>query len=665
MKRIATYCIYDPKGDVARHKTYFITQLLKFVDRLVIVCNGNLTAEGRDTLEQFTEDVIVRENVGFDWWAHRTGIEYIGWDELQSYDEYLLCNDICYGAVLPLEDMFDGMSERDCDFWGPVLCPEDKSVKSVGVIPFPGGYSMEYLWSIFINVKSKLLQSYEFKSFWDNLKKMSTMIEALVYGEYHFTYYFSNCGYKCDSWCDPKVYERMPVTISRHVPYRLLKENRVPFLRRKAVNGSIPLSDFWALGYGNEAYKAIEYLEQKTDYDAGMIWDDILRNNHLSRIQARLQLEYILPENRLEREYTYKKKIAVICHIYYADLVEECASYSENFPKDTDFYLSTTSEETLTEIHREYGKRNFNYQVQVIPNIGRDAPALFVAYSHIVTNGDYEYICYFHDKKVPQSEYKEIGLQFKLRCFNSLFGTKSTVMNIINRFEDNPRLGVLTNPMPYTDTYFAAFSRTWKRNYENIKELADRIGLDIPLSMYRYEPSAYGTKLWFRAAALKKMLSHKFTFEDFEHATPDKHDCTISHAIERIYGIAAQDSGYYLAYALSNDQARSDLSNYRAMLFGCEGILPLIQKYGLGVGSFNSVLHGLEETLKSHSSFKEKYQQIKYQSNPIERLPPLNPQEYLETVSTRLLIKKLVKRFIPKNIWKSLANKHQKKLIER
>lgn len=40
------------------------------------------------------------------------------------------------------------------------------------------------------------------------------------------------------------------------------------------------------------------------------------------------------------------------------------------------------------------------------------------------------------------------------------------------------------------------------------------------------------------------------------------------HAIERIYGFAAQDSGYYYADVINTDDARSDLINYQYMLYG-------------------------------------------------------------------------------------------------
>jgi len=635
-KRVATYCFYDPKGEVAQYKVYYLSQLVKFVDRLVIVCNVELTSEGRSTLEQFTEDIIICENTCFDFWAHKAGIEYIGWDALEEYDNYLLCNDTCYGPIFSLEEVFDKMDKLECDFWGIMLCPEDNGVTSANGLSFSDSYSKEYLWGVFINVNTQLLKSDEFKEYWGTLKNVFSYTETFVYGEYYFTDYFRDCGFKYDSWYNAKALNGNIPLIFQHIPYKLLRDNGVPFLWKKAVDGSIPLSNLWNFSYGNEAYRALEYIEQCTDYDAGMIWDDILCNNHLSDIQGRLQLEYIVSENYMELEYTYDKKIAVICHMYYADLVEECAGYSENFPEGTDFYLTTTTEETMAKIHQEYSTRGLSYQVQIIPNQGRDAPSLFVTYAHIVTGSEYEYICYFHDKKSAHMHYKEVGAQFKLRCYNALFGTKNIVKNIINKFEGNPHLGIISNPPPYHNGLFGCELRTWKRNFEGIKEMAEQIGLNIPLSNDKAEPAPYGAMFWFRAVALKKMLAHGFTYNDFADITPEKIDGTISHAIERIYGLAAQDSSYYLAYIISDVQARSELVNYQTMMFGNKGIVPLVRKYVLQGSGYQGFISALEMHLQ-------------------------------KTILSNILqlFKKIIKCFVPRFIWEPFAKRRQQRLAKR
>ena len=87
----------------------------------------------------------------------------------------------------------------------------------------------------------------------------------------------------------------------------------------------------------------------------------------------------------------------------------------------------------------------------------------------------------------------------------------------------------------------------------------------------------YGDMFWFRSAALKKAIGHGLDYKDFD--VPYAIDFTMMHAIERIYGYAAQDSGYYYATVINSDDARSDLINFQYMLYDICGILQKNRQY--------------------------------------------------------------------------------------
>ena len=83
---------------------------------------------------------------------------------------------------------------------------------------------------------------------------------------------------------------------------------------------------------------------------------------------------------------------------------------------------------------------------------------------------------------------------------------------------------------------------------------------------------------WFRSKALKKVIAYGFNYDDF--AIEYKPDNTFLHAIERIYGFAAQDSGYYYADVVtSTDEARSDLVNYQYIIYSLIDIMLKNQQY--------------------------------------------------------------------------------------
>lgn len=49
-KRCGIYCIYAKYGHVARYVDYFLSKLVKSLDQLVIVANGELDADSRKGL---------------------------------------------------------------------------------------------------------------------------------------------------------------------------------------------------------------------------------------------------------------------------------------------------------------------------------------------------------------------------------------------------------------------------------------------------------------------------------------------------------------------------------------------------------------------------------------------------------------------------------------
>ena len=88
MKRIGIFVFYDKEGIVDTYIDFFLSALIAHLKKLVIVCNGKLSSIGRKHLEQFSNDIFIRENAGFDAMAYKLAMTtYIGWEALKNYDE--------------------------------------------------------------------------------------------------------------------------------------------------------------------------------------------------------------------------------------------------------------------------------------------------------------------------------------------------------------------------------------------------------------------------------------------------------------------------------------------------------------------------------------------------------------------------------------------------
>lgn len=562
-RRIAMYVIYDPDGKLDGFRKYYLQELRKVVDTIVAVVSGTLTPESRKELEGLANQILVRENKGLLAGSWIDGIHFIGWDVLDTYDELLMLNDSFFGPFYPLDDMFEKMEESDSDFYGAFQNFEDKNIKDFFGHKLKHGHIRGSICYFYI-IKSRLLHSPEFKKYWNQMPEVHVDSDTYFFAELNFWDYVKDAGFKIDSYQNEALKGYFFDNLT-HNMVKLVRDNKIPFARIRPF-GTDMKDQSLLINYGKDPRQTLEYVDKNTDYDVNLIWDFLLRTKNLTNIWNQLQLEYVVPKDSVEKEYNYAKPIAVILHIYYGDLVEHIVDYCKNFPPNTDFYVTTIKDDVKEKIERAFSEAGLHFTCQTRPSIGVAMYTLWVTYADIVTGGKYEYICYFHDKKSPYGNYLIQGEQFATRCYENLFGTKQVVKNIINIFEDNPRLGVMGPPMVYNGDYFFVSWRSWNINYNNTLKLAELLDLHVNIDPGIMPVAPYGDMMWFRASALKKAIG-KHLGHDFFDIKYEK-DGTMMHAIERIYGFAAQDSGYYYADVINSDDARSDLINYQYMLYG-------------------------------------------------------------------------------------------------
>lgn len=90
MKRFCVCVLWDRKGVVYDYVTYYLKALQEICEEVFVVVNGDLTDDGRETLESLGVEILQRENAGYDFSAWKQAIEKIGYDELGKYDELIL-----------------------------------------------------------------------------------------------------------------------------------------------------------------------------------------------------------------------------------------------------------------------------------------------------------------------------------------------------------------------------------------------------------------------------------------------------------------------------------------------------------------------------------------------------------------------------------------------
>ena len=564
MKRLGILQMFDPDGIVDDYIIYLLDDLKKNVSRLAVVCNGKMLQDSVAELKKHVDDVFIRENDGFDAAAFKDALtNLIGWNAVRKYDELVLVNDSCFGPLFPLEEVFDEMSEKDCDYWAITRNGSmRKSYDDVDANLWP-----EHIHPYFWVIRSNMLKSEDFKRFWDELDNPETWEEAVARYEMRILPFFSALGYKDSTYVDCDAFLASPpkknYAYAVFDTYRLVAKHECPFVKRKAF--TVSAIEMMRYNSAETARKTLDYISKHTEYPERMIWKQLIRLCDVNDLRTALHLDYVFPASTRMRQQTIRKgRAAIIAHIYYPELIEQCFEYINRIPSEIDVFVTTHGDENLRKINECFAKsgRN-NYRVIETENRGREISALLVACRGILMK--YEYLGFVHDKKSNSAfPYMTVGQSYMDLLWENALKSGVYIENAIACFEDNPLLGFLSAPSPYMSSFLSAHISTWTVNFNKTLHLAQRLNLKCKMSLDKHT-FALGTVFWCRTAALRALFEHRFQYEDFS-PEPMATDCTISHAIEKIFPYVAQHEGYSSGVMMTDEYASLYTVNCQNML---------------------------------------------------------------------------------------------------
>ncbi len=558
IKRAGIYFFYDKDGIVDDYVFYFLEKVKDFFTHLLFVSNGDIENGAHSRLKSLCDDILIRENKGFDVWAYKEGMQRLG-DKLDSFDELVMFNSTIMGPVYDFKDVFDEMNGEDVDFWGLTVYHK-VDYDPFGTIKY--GYIPKHIQSHFIAVRNSMLTSEEFKKYWADMPEINSYNEAVGCHEAIFTKTFGDKGYKWKSYVNTEDMEKHSFHPIIMAPVEIIKNRKCPIFKRRSFFHNY--DELLNQSTAHQSMELMDYLKNHTDYDVDMIWKNIIRTQNMADIRRNLHLDYILPSDKPVEGCNTNKKVALIMHIYFEDLIDYCYNYASSMPSNAHIYITTNTPEKKKLIEERFKNIDAKkVEVILIKNRGRDVSALLTGAKDFVM--DYDYVCFAHDKKVGQLDLGIKGESFSYHCFENILHNKAFVENIIDTFEKNPFLGLLTPMPPYHSDYYPTVSFEWGYNYEVTVELAGKLGLKVDMSRDKEPIAPLGTMFWFRPKAMKTLFDKDWDYEDFP-PEPNKPDGTLLHAIERIYPFVVQHEGYYCGWLLCDKYAKVALDNFYFML---------------------------------------------------------------------------------------------------
>lgn len=552
MKRVGIFFFFDAQGIVDEYVAFFLRGMRPCLNRLLVVVNGALTEKSRLCLEKIADEVLVRENRGFDVWAYKTGIEHIGWDCLAEYDELVLMNHTNFGPVYPFAEAFDAMAERKLDFWG-LTTHHGHNYDPYHQCEY--GYIPAHLQSSFLVIRRSLLTSEAYRRFWDDMPVIRSYEDSICQYEAIFTKRFNDLGFCSEAYVDTSDLVNVTNYPLMMMPTELVKNRRCPIFKRKLFFNIY--EEFMEASCGQAAVEFWDFLTRHTDYDVNLIWDNLLRTANMYDIKQRMQLNYILPRDERALSVLPEQTVALFAHLYYPDMLETLLPHIDVMPEDADLYLTTDTEEKAALLRAGMGERRCT--IKVIGNRGREYAGFLIAMRDELMAHDVAVI--LHGKKSRYDKPYLNGDSFLYHCVENTLPTVDFVRRVLALFAREPRLGLLVPPTPSHGTYYPMVGREWGANFENTKALCERLGAHVPMNEEAPPVAPLGGFFWFRTKALAALFEHPWKAEDFPEEPCTAQDGTLMHALERCYPFVAQQAGYYSAWLMSDRFAAMQETN--------------------------------------------------------------------------------------------------------
>lgn len=554
IKRLSIYFFFNAQGFVPEYVLYYLRAIKKLCAESCVVVNEPLSAEGRAKLVNCCDTLLVRENVGFDSAAYKHAIKHYGYDYIRkNFDEVVLNNFTCYGPIYPLKEMFDEMEKRDCDLWGINAHPAQDAYLIPGVLD---SKIIKHIQSFFIVFKKSILTDPSFVDYWETLRVPYSYQQAILFHEIRCSNYFEKRGFKTDTFIDFNKYKDYVLNHTIYLADRMVKEDRLPIIKRKAffIDNMQVMYNAW----GHFARDLLDFIDQKTDYDVDLIWQDLIKTQKMSVLRNNLHLNYYLPADRLAdaNANISSAKVALVIFVFFEDQVDYVLSYAEHMPDKADIYIISAFQPMLDlykkQCTKKFGNKYKFYYRLMEENRGRDVSAYIVAAADVF--GKYDYVGLIHDKKTGQLPDQYMRDEFRYYCFENTMASSCYVQNIISAFEQNPRLGMLVPPVLNFGPFFMLLSHELGSvaDQKLIKGLYKEFKITVPFDDHPVAP--FGTMFWVRGTAFKTILKKKWKYSDFPKE-PNKNDGTILHAVERFYPTAVQESGFYVGYVATSDFA--------------------------------------------------------------------------------------------------------------
>lgn len=185
---MSIFAHYDTDKQIKAYVIYYLQQLKLICEDIIFVSTSKLDESECVKLNSLCSKLIIRENIGHDFYSYKVGIESI--ENLRTVNQLILCNDSCFGPLYSLAKIFNEPRLQNSDFWG-------MSANSRPIF---------HLQSFFLVFNRQVIQSDEFKQFWRDLQILTDKDQLVLEYEVGLSQRLKKAGFHSESYLPSMVY---------------------------------------------------------------------------------------------------------------------------------------------------------------------------------------------------------------------------------------------------------------------------------------------------------------------------------------------------------------------------------------------------------------------------------------------------------------------------
>ena len=238
MKRICLFAGYNPLGIIPLYVVDYIKELSKYAD-IYYLSSTIVPEEQLSRIRPYVKNCWAIKHNKYDFGSHsEMAKNYVGWEEIEKYDELILTNDSCI-CVQSFKPVFEKMENKNLDAWSLTMTDELSIYRTYMNSEYLKNKSLHSscfcLNSYFLVFRQNVFNNNAFREFLNNVKEEYSRMEVCINYEFRLTKILEDMNFRIGAFVD-KMYQG--VYIYSDKAFLILKDG-MPLLKTKLLSEGI------------------------------------------------------------------------------------------------------------------------------------------------------------------------------------------------------------------------------------------------------------------------------------------------------------------------------------------------------------------------------------------------------------------------------------------